>query len=70
MSELKVGDKIRILEDEHNCALVEKGDVLEVIEVTESFFETEAPRISWSEASWSFQHEDEGTGWEKYEGEK
>jgi len=72
MSDLKVGDKIRILEDWHNSARVYVGDILRVTEVQEGWrvFLTEAPRLKYLNTEWNFQYEDEGTGWEKYEGEK
>jgi hypothetical protein len=61
MSMLNVGDKIRILEDGHNCAAVEYGDVLVVLNVYPDCFKTER---------WWFELEDEGTGWERYEGDE
>lgn len=72
MNTLNVGDKIRILEDGLECAWVVKGDVLEVLEIEESTgsFRTEAPNLVRSKSMWIFGLENEGTGWEKYEGEK
>lgn len=67
MSDLNVGDKILILEDRHNCARVFKGDVLEVVDVDDSGFETEAPRLVHITGTWMFDFESEGSGWEKYE---
>lgn len=66
---LKPGDKIRILENGHNTALVFEGDVLEVIAIhgDRGSFETEAPRLEYTEGTWWFDFEDEGTGWEKAE---
>jgi len=66
---LKVGDKIRILENGHNAARVFEGDVLEVTAIHEDrgFFETEAPRLEYTEGTWWFHFEDESTGWEKVE---
>jgi hypothetical protein len=59
VSALKVGDKIRILQDRLDCAIVEVGDILEVtgFESTENFI---AER-------WWFGKSDEGKGWERYE---
>lgn len=57
---LKVGDKIRILEDRYNCAGVEYGDVLEVSHVYHDCLKAER---------WWIELEDEGTGWEKVESE-
>lgn len=68
MSTLKVGDKIRILEEGLESARVVKGDVLEVLGVYNEYtFVTEAPRITSHEAYWWFGFENEGTGWELYE---
>jgi len=65
---LKVGDKIRILEDRHEGARVFKGDVLEVTEiVNKSTFATDAPRLERIEGDWWFGFDAEGIGWEKYE---
>ncbi|MET9816914.1 hypothetical protein [Streptomyces sp. NPDC006355] len=58
MSELKVGDKIRILEDRHECAMVEAGDILTVGWVCGNEFNAD---------HWYFGMENEGTGWERYE---
>lgn len=69
MSDLRVGDKIRILEDRHHGARVVKGDVLKVEKVHEDFFETEAPRLVHIKDTWQFEYEDEGSGWEKFEGD-
>ena len=69
MSSLKVGDKIRILEDGHNYARVLEGDVLEVVDVDDSGFKTEAPRLKYITGMWGFDFESEFTGWEKVEGE-
>ncbi|MFE8916839.1 hypothetical protein [Streptomyces globisporus] len=69
MKVLKVGDKILILEDGHNCARVYTGDILEVTKESGWGFQTNAPRMKY-DMGWDFSYEDEGTGWEKYEGEK
>lgn len=61
MSALKVGDKIRILEDMHWCADVSKGDVLEV-----DLIEGDNIRVT---DCWLFHPSQEGFGWERYEGE-
>ena len=67
MSELKVGDKIRIRESMHNCARVEIGDILEVTGVGKWGFQTDAPRLINFVSNWDFDYEDEGYGWEKVE---
>lgn len=65
---LKVGDKIRILEDRYMSARVFIGDILEVTYIyPENGFRTEAPRLTNITADWSFVYEDEGIGWEKVE---
>lgn len=62
---LKVGDKIRILEDRNNCANVRVGDVLDVRAAHGSWFQTNAPRAETPGARWAFEMADEGTGWER-----
>ncbi|KQX43508.1 hypothetical protein ASD97_25890 [Streptomyces sp. Root63] len=63
---LKVGDKILILEDHHNCARVFEGDILEVQAAFDWGFQTDTPRLKYP-MSWDFAYEEEGTGWEKWE---
>lgn len=63
---LKVGDKILILEDRHNCARVLTGDILEVTKEFGWGFQTNSPRMKY-DMGWDFAYEDEGTGWEKWE---
>ena len=58
MSELKPGDKIRILVDGWAFAAVEAGDVLTVNWVDGDDFAAD---------HWYFGIWDEGTGWERYE---
>jgi hypothetical protein len=58
MSTLKVGDKIRILEDLYNCANLFSGDVMEVDYANTEYFTVNR---------WFCEYEDEGTGWEKVE---
>jgi hypothetical protein len=58
MSELKPGDKIRILEDRLEDANVEAGDILTVNWVYAGTFTANR---------WYFGMEFEGTGWERYE---
>jgi len=70
MSDLKVGDKILILEDHLMGATVFAGDILEVVKTYEDCFHTEAPSLVYMGGVWCFVYGDEGTGWEKYEGEK
>lgn len=65
---LKAGDKIRILEEGHNMTRVFEGDILEVTKAEDWYFQTEAPLIKTFETHWNFNYEDEGTGWERYEG--
>ena len=64
---LQVGDKIRILRDRYSAAMVEVGDVLEVLRVTPSNggFETNAPRLVNIISTWGFDLADEGTGWKR-----
>jgi hypothetical protein len=59
VSELKVGDKIRILEDGHWCAGVSRGDVLEV-----DLVDGQNIRVT---DYWLFHPSQEGIGWERYE---
>ncbi|MEU0912176.1 hypothetical protein [Streptomyces althioticus] len=58
---LNVGDKIRILEDRYNGAGVEYGDILSVSEVFWACLYAEC---------WWIELKDEGTGWEKVEGDE
>jgi hypothetical protein len=69
MSELKVGDKIRILEDGLDLATVYEGDVLEV-EILEVVSHGDEEVLIFCADSWWFDAEHEGTGWEKVEGEQ
>ena len=55
---LKAGDRIRILEDRHNCAGVKRGDVLVVEDVTED-------DGGFYAGGWGFELADEVTGWER-----
>lgn len=64
MSALNVGDKIRILVDGWDFAAVEAGDILEVEKIEDGF----VGQI-FSADGWWFGSEDEGKGWERYEGE-
>lgn len=69
MNTLKVGDKIRILKNRLDMARVFSGDVLVIIEIlNEDEFATDAPRLGAGLDFW-FGFEDEGTGWEKCEGD-
>ncbi|MGI5347022.1 hypothetical protein ACQEU8_02365 [Streptomyces sp. CA-250714] len=54
---LAVGDRIRILEDDHNDADVRRDDVLIVERV--------AAHGIFTADGWVFRHGDEGTGWER-----
>lgn len=63
---LAVGDRIRILERNHNAARVNVGDILTVQTVDSSgeVFSTNAPRNSLM-GSWYFRSSTEGKGWER-----
>jgi hypothetical protein len=58
VSDLKLGDKILILEEQYNCAGVKCGDVLEVSSVYPDCLRA---------GGWWIELEDEGTGWERYD---
>jgi hypothetical protein len=60
MSTLKVGDKVRILQDLYNCAKLFSGDVMEVDYADDEYFTVDR---------WFCEYMDEGTGWEKVEDE-
>ncbi|MFE5159117.1 hypothetical protein ACFRNT_11395 [Streptomyces sp. NPDC056697] len=62
---LAVGDRIRILENVHNGAKVFAGDVLGVEYVGGDVFQTPAARLGTPGLQWTFEMEDEGTGWER-----
>lgn len=63
-SPLKVGDKIRILQDSLQAANVRVGDIITVhsVSVSGDSFTTDAPR---SGGTWSFRADREGTGFER-----
>jgi hypothetical protein len=58
VSDLKVGDKIRILKTAYWCAAVSAGDVLEAGWVSDEDFTAD---------DWFFPTDGEGIGWEKVE---
>jgi hypothetical protein len=60
VSDLKVGDKIRILEDMYNCAALFSGEVRVVDYADDNYFTVDR---------WYCEYDDEGTGWEKVEGD-
>ncbi len=62
---LQRGDRVRILVDGLQCAVVRAGDVLTVTSVRDGDFETEAPRLHTHGWAWSFCLSGEGTGWER-----
>ena len=64
---LKVGDKIRILEDQHMDARVLEGDVLEVVKIDGEYLFTDTPRLKITDGTWQFRGKHQGTGWEKVE---
>lgn len=68
MSNLRPGDRIRILTSGLDMALVYEGDVLTVQEVGDGTFETDTPTLKNYPATWMFALVDEGTGWEKVTG--
>lgn len=65
---LAIGDKIRILVDDHQGARVLAGDVLTVNSVHGDKFSTNAPRSTFS-LRWNFYLHTEGTGWERVTGD-
>ncbi|MEU5166833.1 hypothetical protein [Streptomyces mutomycini] len=69
---LKVGDKIRILEQDHNDAEVDYGEILRVSSVDEEWgsFGALQEHEADGDYPWEFHLLDEGTGWEKVEGEQ
>lgn len=67
MSQVRNGDRIRILQTGWSGARVRKGDELEVIgRVTEKVFVTESPRVPLASGWWFGDHH-EGEGWERVE---
>lgn len=62
---LKIGDRIRILEDGYHFADVERGDVLTVQGVDSGGLWTNSPSLADPDAEWYFDREGEGTGWER-----
>lgn len=64
MAHAKKGDKIRILQDGLSCAVVRKGDVLEVVgRVGPGVFVTGSADPS-DVRTWWFHDHSEGEGWE------
>lgn len=62
---LRVGDRIRILENQHAAATVDRGDVLRVTRaVVAGRFHTDAPKSRY-QSRWVFHVDAEGTGWER-----
>lgn len=61
---LAVGDRIRILQGGLDCAMVKKGDVLTVLDISHRSFETNAPTLRRG-GTWEFGLDDEGIGWER-----
>lgn len=60
---IKIGDKIRILEDRHACADVREGDILSVDDFYTKY-EQEYFMASNGEDTWSFTEDCEGYGFE------
>ncbi|MEU0158984.1 hypothetical protein ABZ154_09110 [Streptomyces sp. NPDC006261] len=66
---LKVGDKIRILEQDHNDADVDSGEILRVSAIAgeDGCFGALQEHEADDEFPWEFHLLEEGTGWEKWE---
>lgn len=62
---VKIGDKIRITEDNLLGAVVMAGDVLEVTgRISDTVFIVESPRAPWAHGWW-FPDAFEGKGWKR-----